>query len=802
MTTLTFASALSAGKLIPLQKVIKRLGGGATEVIPYPGTYFFTTRSVVVQGLDEFASALRAAGDRGECMFKGNVTKQLLDEPRGGAISNEDITDWVCLDFDHIPKLEDIDDVLGEIDDLAHTSYIIQYTSSHKIDGRFSAHVFMLLDRPLPSKSLEAWLVHLNLTEAVLAQHIKLSATGTRITWPLDHVVARNTQIIYIAPPRFEGMRDPVAGKRIVVVNRKRPKLVVPKMPEREKVMKEARKKLRTLRDDDDLPPIKYRTTDGQTVISNVNATVTGIVDVSDRYVRVNLNGGDSAAYWFWRHDPTLLYSFKDDTEVYRLEELDHKFYRQYVESDSFKAIHEKQLVAFMEPGTTTGYRIGMYEPREKEFYIDEEIINEPVVMSRDKFNETLRSLGVNPKNMVIHVGSVVYDPAEINVRFDPKRNRVNRFRSTQYMHAQPKVGEFTEVCPHIDVLLASALGEPLIVDHFLKWLSYLLKNRTHVGTGWLIQGAQGTGKSMLVNHVLKPLVGESNFVTISSNDLADRFNDYVAEKLLVFLDEADLNRASIGMSFISSRLKSIVGNRRTAVRKLYKAVQSMENHSNLIMATNVMNAVSLSMDDRRFNVGSYQLEPLKKRGVNTDALVKMLPKELDALASWLMACNVDSNTVEQPIQTVAKTLIQEHTMPSAEHVTRLILQDTIEPLFEYITREWVAGNYDVTAAYEKVLMKWLHQPSGWATREELMAVYRFHVPKFTKDYSGPISEGQFLAKQGFEQKLKKIDGKTYRLYELKFNEGAFSALRKMFPLEKAKVIQIKSKEKGSGSGG
>lgn len=794
MTVLTFATAFSGGKPTPLQKVFRR-HKGQLEVISYPGTMFFSTRDVEIKSLEEFAAALREAGSRGECLFKGNVSNPLVNEPRVGALSNASPTDWVCLDFDKLPGIEDIADILDEIDDFAHTSYVVQYASSHKIDGRFSAHVFMLLDQSVISHALESWLVHLNLTEAVLAGHIHLNRAKLSIAWPLDPVPARNTQIIYIAPPKFEGMQDPVGtGNRIKVVKRQRPKLLVPKLPDPEKVAKERRQRLRHLQIDAGMKPAKLKTIKKQTVLSDVTATISGIVEMTDKYVRVNINGGDSAAYWFWRHDPTFLYSFKDETEIYLLEELDADFYRKFIESEEFQEVAEgKRIVAFMMPGSGSSYHAALYEPRTDEFFMGSKIINVPPAMTKDVFYTYLEKRGFT-KSFKPDMGSIVYDPTDIGPRFDPKTNVVNKFRATKYMRAQPKLGEFNEICPSIDRLLHSALGNDLVIDHFLKWFAFLFKERVHVGTGWLIQGVPGTGKSMLVHYVLKPLIGDSNFITIGSDDLADRFNDYISEKLLVFLDEADLNKMVLSGS-ISARLKRMVGNRQTSVRKMYKAVADIDNYSNLIMATNVLNAVTISMEDRRFNVADYQLKTFADQEIEPVKFMRSLDRELDGLAGWLLACQVNPETIAIPIQTDAKKRIQENTLPSAEHVTRLITQSKLDLLFGYISTDWNPGSYDLSAAYEKTLMRWLHFPKVYVTREELISVYKFHVPKFMKDYSGAISEGQFLGKQGFDTIPRKIDGATKRVYMLSFDQSMFSELRKVYPLEKAKVIQIKGKK-------
>jgi hypothetical protein len=782
MPVLTFASAAHLGKPLPLRKRFERRKDGSVTVSHYPHAQLFSTRNVLVEDLGEFAHAIEDAAKRGEVLFKGTLTRELKNESRAGVLSNDASTDWVCLDFDKLPGLTSPEDLLKGIDELSNVSYIVQYASSHGLDGRFSAHVFMLLEQSISSRMLEAWLTNLNLSEATLARHVRLNAAGLSISWPLDPVPARNTQIIYIATPEFVGMPDPMKGeRRIRVVKHRHDRLTIAEQPKLDEIIKQRRKKLRELRAEAGMGPVQWKPSKGHMVISGASAVVSEIVDSNDRYVRVNLNGGDSAAYWFWRNDPTYLFSFKDETEIYKLEELDPEFYKKYTNSSEYKTLTDRQLVAFMEQGTGSGYRIGEFDQSENEFYVNDELVPEPWLVSKDKYTEFLKFQGYKPAGFITPPGFVTFDPKDIGPRFDPTRNRVNKFKSSRYMLAKPLAGK---VPPTIAKLLSSVLGSDPVVEHFLKWFAYLFAERTHVGTSWLLQGKQGTGKSILVHNVLCPLVGESNFALITPSDLADRFNDYIAERLLVFIDEADLNKVGLGSNLLNSRIKSIVGNKRAAVRKMYKAVAKIENFSNLLLATNTMNAVAIAMDDRRFNVGDYQLKSLIDQRVETGKFVKALQNELDAFSSYLLwlAPRVDPDEVSRPMETDAKAQIQEHTLPSTEHVTRLIEQGSLDVLFGYLSKEVQPGNYDLSAQYEKVLMRWLHSPQPFATREEVLAIFRFHVPKFMRDYVGPISEGRFLVGQGFRSFVRKLDGVAQRVYVVEMK--ASEELKRTFPRE------------------
>ena len=49
-------------------------------------------------------------------------------------------------------------------------------------------------------------------------------------------------------------------------------------------------------------------------------------------YVRCNINGGDSGAYWFNVEDPTYMYNFKDEP-IFEIEKADREFLQSIFET-------------------------------------------------------------------------------------------------------------------------------------------------------------------------------------------------------------------------------------------------------------------------------------------------------------------------------------------------------------------------------------------------------------------------------------------------------------------------------------
>ena len=86
------------------------------------------------------------------------------------------------------------------------------------------AHIFILLDRPLPATTLKAWLMQLNLDVPVLKSALTLSNSQCALKWTLDITSCQNDRLIYIAEPEFQGMKSPVkASERILIVKKNAP---------------------------------------------------------------------------------------------------------------------------------------------------------------------------------------------------------------------------------------------------------------------------------------------------------------------------------------------------------------------------------------------------------------------------------------------------------------------------------------------------------------------------------------------------------------------------------------------------
>jgi hypothetical protein len=139
--------------------------------------------------------------------------------------------------------------------------------------------------------------------------------------------------------------------------------------------------------------------------------------------------------------------------------------------------------------------------------------------------------------------------------------------------------------------------GRMDLYDYLITWMADAVQNVTvRPGVALVLQGAQGTGKTMFVEYFLK-IYGKYGLISTNSDHLFGRYNYHLANKLLVFADEScwagNRHHASMLNNFITS---DVMGYEPKGIDQLY-----MANHMRLIMATNDTWAAPASGIARRF---------------------------------------------------------------------------------------------------------------------------------------------------------------------------------------------------------
>lgn len=151
-----------------------------------------------------------------------------------------------------------------------------------------------------------------------------------------------------------------------------------------------------------------------------------------------------------------------------------------------------------------------------------------------------------------------------------------------------------------------------------------------------MVSGAavQGSGRGTLAGVVLARLLGEHNYQTIDFAELTgrhgrSRFNASLADRLLIFVNEASQAEETISVTLRSNAYEMIkvTVDPDGSVLRQFEAKFRMPFHApsaaSILIATNNLDAIKLPKEDRRFEV-------IRNRGT------EMTPQETKAIRDWV----------------------------------------------------------------------------------------------------------------------------------------------------------------------
>lgn len=745
---LTFLSAAVA-----LTKTIKADGTKSS----YPNIKNFTSHVHEVKTLTQFYKHLdeQANGKTKPCLLKGNLSHAITNEPRKGLMPPNTPTEWICFDLDSAPFTSP-DEFMRAIG-LSEVSYIVQYSSSHGMNNKktLNCHLFTLLSKPMSPQNLKAWLMHLNLKVPVLERAITLSNSHAALHWPLDITTCQNDKLIYIATPNFIGMKDPLTGKqnRIGFNQRTHDTIDISKMELHpiENLKKQALKKRDALRQALGLDPIKskVKVIDDYTIQPGVGeASSYEIVEQNEEFTRLNINGGDSAAYWFYNHDPELLRNFKGEDFLYMKEVLPdlYKSLRRETREQNLTPSNNGDAVLAFREKRTGQYWKGLWNQADQNLDIDP-------VDSKDKLHDFLQGHGLVPPPYIPE-WRLVFQPHNETV-IDEENHICNRFVLPPALRSH-EAGKY----PVIQQALDSAVGTGPVQEHFLNWLAVIMQTRRKTRTAWILHGTQGTGKGILFSKVIVPILTREYTEHILATALNSDFDGWQENKLMVFIDEIEVDIFDKKSGF-ESKLKKLITEDTDDVHRKGQTRYSVDSYLNLIFGSNKPQPVIIPFNDRRFNVGQYQT----KRWLPTEKEIEVdLPKEIPAFVNYLMTRKACSTTAGQVLHSEARESIQMLGITSAQELAKEINDGNLDRLMDYLPDEKLMNSHHIAGPYAQpywelmrgIVKNYLSSPRCKLTRDQLQIIFGHCLGKTTE---GAHRFTAYLRHNGISLKDVRING-------------------------------------------
>lgn len=710
---------------VPLTKTFTLLPDGQIDKRSYPTVRDFTSFEVAVTTTQELAFYIQAHAGLGHCMLKGQLRRQLKSESRAGSTDPMDLSQWIVFDLDGI-DVTDVEDFIHRVlpAEFHDASYVLQWSASagFSADKQLRCHLFFLMEQTYHPELAKAWLTHLNLNNEVLRKSVTLTASAVALRFPLDRTVVQNDKLIYIAPPTCgEGVADPLNGKRISHVQKSNdkvaftfpPSLVAATEAQVRATVEELRKELGLAG-----KSIKYKTLDSAGVVcSNPDvATVTGVRQ-GRGFIYLNLNGGDSWAYYYSEANPKYLYNFKGEP-TYLLSEICPDYWAQ---------INQKQQTVTLQ-GEAPKLR-----PFAFRHHATDQLWNGLYDADADHIVAlAATSGGKKIADFFIQHGQEAPEVIEDwTYEFQPWNNKVidfeekfcNRFERSPYMRAATK--EVTRPPSTIYKIIKSIMGDDFTcIEHFMNWLAFIFQTRRKSGTAWVCHGIEGTGKGVFYAHVLVPLFGEKYCVLKQLRDLDDKFNAELEQNLIFVLDEAKLSSQTNSARTLS-QIKSLITEPHLSVRAMRANAVQIKNYSNFLFYSNEYDALGISATDRRFNVAPRQ----ENRLFITPADIQAIQDELPEFASYLASYDVDEMKAMTALNNAAKQAMRDASQDALEQLCQAVIDGNLGYFMQYYNAESkMTANMMAFAAYKDALKRWLaevNRPSI-ATQSDLEAVFTY----------------------------------------------------------------------------
>lgn len=690
-----------------------------TETKSYPNVKLVDSHHYDVpssaEGLQELSSLLRKHSAEGHCLIKGPLKRPLKNESRAGVTDRNAYVEYIVLDLDgmNVPgftnkKQLTADDVQRAADTVIaqlpaafqDVTYIAQASSSLGMKGdRVSMHIYIALTVALPVKAVKLWLRHINYTVDMFSSQLELSVNGQALKYPLDPSVADNSKLIFIAPPDYDDNKlDPfqTVDDRLVLVERNNPTVdLAPLLGEvsPEATHQAGLKFKDDLRKRNGLKPKKARlqttTIQGEVhdVLMNPDQMSVQIVDTTNLpFVRCNINGGDSGAYWFNIDDPTYMYNFKDEP-VFEIEKADREFYASIFDTYEQELADRGRVsrpVALRDFYTDTYYN-GLFDPNINQF--DDDFPLTPT--QKTSIQSFMRSHGRQEPDFIPDA-RVVFDPCTDApaVQMEETPYYVNMYRKTDYMLNSKEAPELTygtaaqlaDVVPLTYKLIHHMLGSGAAeTEHFINWLAYIYQTRRKSMTAWIFTGVPGTGKGLFANKILKPLFGHAHVPMKSLENIEEQFNLYMRSALFLVVDEFRMTDAHGGSLRMADKLKNQITEPTMTIRAMRANQIELPSYTNFIFLTNRPDAVKIEPGDRRYNVSPRQETKLEEALPEVIAGIDDLENELHTFAGALQAFNVDKRMARTCMNNAAKDEMRTVTMSVFEEFCEALQRGNLQ---------------------------------------------------------------------------------------------------------------------------
>ena len=270
--------------------------------------------------------------------------------------------------------------------------------------------------------------------------------------------------------------------------------------------------------------------------------------------------------------------------------------------------------------------------------------------------------------------------------------------------------------------------------DRFEMTYDMVMKAPYHnyIANGFAVHN---TGKGILTNNILRPLFG-THCTSRRMEELAEKYNHFMADSLMVFLDEVQI-KALGNEKGVMAKLKGFITEEIVPIRAMHSNAYEARNYTNWILMSNMTDPVTIDKGDRRHNVGKYQ----PSRLTITDAELGLIEKEIQSFHDYLMGYAVDQMKARMVNQSEDRDNMISVSESSIDTVCSAMLEGNFEYFLDMLPTDNTYQSNALTSAKVNLyidVLKALTQrtyPDGKCkiAREELRTIFDYltdNIPK------------------------------------------------------------------------
>lgn len=726
MINLYFLGASEAlTKTFTLQK------DGTLEKTQYPPVKNFTSYHETANDIGELYKHVVSHSALGHCLLKGTLLKPLNNESRAGSTYSESPSKWLMFDADKIQNVADAEAAMKEFG-LPDVSYVVQLSASSGMDPTntdFSAHIFVELDKEYPAPVLKNFLTYLNFSKPILSSQVRITKSNVALSYPLDITVAQSDKLLFIAPPICVGFNDPIP-KRIHLVKKSTDVFSLPAdTPPVAAVEKMRRNRINELRVDEGLAAKRswvMKDEMGQKYIPGATpCTVTGIKEERG-FVYLNVNGGNSWAYYHSVNNPAILGSFKGDGPLLTKEFIPD-YYKEVSKAIEGVPVKDWIYLAYRD-FKTAGYYNLAYNTITHEL----RMARATSLTQLEHFMEQYDA----PYNGTPTDWEHVYEP-HISGEF----KRIDTDRRTINVYNPPEAAKYDD--PLKKAVIPPSIWEVLdhVVGHHAEFLSVMINNWAYqlqtgkpIHTALVFHGVQGTGKGLIISEILPVVFGKHNVIQKTGKELSEAYNGYMENAQIVVYNEADaaMHKNAAG---VDSTIKAHITDDIITIREMYKPSYEIQKKCSLVFASNKSTPVKIEYSDRRFNIGEFQTKPLIKTAEQVDEI----REDAVEFRNYLLQYKYDPALIRYIVKTSAREELMHVSAVGAQEFVRIFIEQgnfrfLMEQLPIHIPMDIPLsnGNRVPVKTYAYVIYKLLEGMTSQKceikiSREDLITLWKFN---------------------------------------------------------------------------